>query len=107
MLRGPQTIGEIRTRGKSLRDFSSLEEVEITLSGLMSGNTPLVVRLSRQPGQKEVRYAHLLSGEVAMAPAAPLAAVLAPGGQLERLAKLEQDVDELKRQFEEFRRQLE
>ena len=64
MLRGPQTVGEIRTRSNRLYDFSSLEEVETTLNSLMSGESPLVVRLPRQTGQKEVRYAHLLSGEV-------------------------------------------
>src|SRR5438132_7636012 len=66
MLRGPQTIGEIRTRSNRLYDFSSLEEVEITLNSLMSGDPPLIVRLPRQSGQKEVRYAHLLSREVTL-----------------------------------------
>src|SRR2546426_4966072 len=64
MLRGPQTVGEIRTRTNRLYDFSSLEQVETTLNSLMSGEPLLALRLPRQSGQKEVRYAHLLSGEV-------------------------------------------
>jgi uncharacterized protein YceH (UPF0502 family) len=58
MLRGPQTVGEIRTRSNRLYDFISLEDVETTLNSLMSGESPLIVRLPRQTGQKEVRYAH-------------------------------------------------
>src|SRR5262245_58737790 len=71
MLRGPQTVGEIRTRSNRLYDFSTLEQVEMTLNGLMSGDSPLVLRLPRQTGQKEVRYAHLLSGEVKVPESGP------------------------------------
>jgi uncharacterized protein YceH (UPF0502 family) len=102
MLRGPQTVGEIRTRSNRLYDFTSLEDVETTLNSLMSGESPLIVRLPRQTGQKEVRYAHLLSG---------------PGtyGQkdedaepeLDRVSKLEREVEDLKKQFEQFRKQFE
>ena len=55
MLRGPQTVGEIRTRTNRLYDFAGLDQVEITLNTLMSGESPLVARLPRQTGQKEVR----------------------------------------------------
>jgi len=102
MLRGPQTVGEIRTRTNRLYDFAGLEQVEITLNTLMSGESPLVARLPRQSGQKEVRYAHLLSGEVRMTE---------PEGEAEpepdRIGKLEKEVEELKRQFAEFRKQFE
>jgi uncharacterized protein YceH (UPF0502 family) len=65
MLRGAQTLGELRGNGGRLHEFSSLEEVEETLNGLISREPePLVVRLPRQPGQKDARFAHLLSGEV-------------------------------------------
>src|SRR5438876_875147 len=57
MLRGLQTVGEIRTRSNRLYDFSSLDEVEIVLNSLMSGESPFIVRLERQTGQKEARYA--------------------------------------------------
>ena len=102
MLRGPQTVGEIRTRTNRLYDFDGLDQVEITLNTLMSGESPLVARLPRQSGQKEVRYAHLLSGEVKMTE---------PEGEAEpepdRIGKLEKEVEELKRQFAEFRKQFE
>src|SRR5215217_9620312 len=65
LLRGAQTLGELRGNGGRLHEFSSLEEVEETLNGLISREPePLVIRLPRQPGQKDARYAHLLSGEV-------------------------------------------
>jgi len=98
MLRGPQTVGEIRTRSNRLYDFSSLEEVETTLNSLMSGEPPLIVRLPGQSGQKEVRYAHLLSGEVRLTE---------PEAEPDRIGKLEKEVDDLKKQFEQFRKQFE
>ena len=104
MLRGPQTVGEIRTRTNRLYDFTSLEEVEMTLNKLMSADQPLVVRLPRQTGQKEVRYAHLLSGEVVVV-SEPEVEIKEP--ELDRLTRLERDVEDLKRQFEEFRKQFE
>src|SRR5437660_4856266 len=65
MLSGPQTVGEIRTRGSRLYDFSGLEEVDETLHALSTKDTdPLVMKLPRQSGQKDARFAHLLSGEV-------------------------------------------
>jgi uncharacterized protein len=103
MLRGPQTVGEIRTRSIRLYDFSSLDEVEIVLNSLMSGESPYVVRLQRQTGQKEVRYAHLLSGEVSQADAAEPE----PEPEIDRIGKLEREVEDLKRQFAEFRKQFE
>jgi uncharacterized protein len=72
MLRGPQTVGEIRTRSGRLFDFPSLEEVEATLNTLMTRAEPLVARLPRQPGQKEARFSQLLGG------GAPAAAAAAP-----------------------------
>jgi uncharacterized protein YceH (UPF0502 family) len=63
MLRGPQTVGELRDRSERMRSFSDLEEVEACLEGLMRLEpSPLVTRLARQPGTKEPRYMHLLSG---------------------------------------------
>src|SRR5256885_20504 len=57
MLRGPQTVGEIRTRSNRLYDFSSLEEVETILNSMVAAERPLIARLPRQSGQKEARYA--------------------------------------------------
>lgn len=61
-LRGPQTVGELRTRTERMHEFTSLSEVEEVLEGLAARDEPLVVRLERQPGQKEARYAQLLAG---------------------------------------------
>jgi uncharacterized protein YceH (UPF0502 family) len=63
MLSGPQTVGEIRTRGYRLYEFSGLDEVDETLRALKTKDEPMVMSLPRQPGQKEARFAQLLSGE--------------------------------------------
>src|SRR3954464_13666088 len=66
MLRGPQTIGELRTRSERLFAFDTLPEVEEAPNGLAPRQPqPLVARQPRQPGTKESRYVHLLSGAVA------------------------------------------
>src|SRR5215213_4653651 len=67
MLRGPQTLGELKERAGRLAEFTALGEVEETLSSMsVKDSEPLVVKLPRQPGQKEARYAHLLSGDVSV-----------------------------------------
>ena len=109
MLRGAQTLGELRGNASRLYEFSTLEEVEQTLNGLITKDTePLVVRLPRQPGQKEGRFAHLLSGEI------DVEALAAEPERAPRRAGLEQKVEELaaeieklKEQFEQFRKQFE
>ena len=106
MLRGPQTVGEIRTRSNRLYDFTSVEQVETTLNGLMAAVPPLVVRLPRQMGQKEVRYAHLLSGEVEMS-AQEAEPEAMPEIDPDRIGKLEREVADLRREFEEFRKKFE
>jgi len=106
MLRGPQTAGEIRTRTNRLYDFATPEQVETTLTALMAANPPFVVRLPRQTGQKEVRFAHLLSGEVQMS-----GLEVEPEVQSEiepdRIDKLEREVAQLRREFEEFIKKFE
>ena len=62
MLRGPQTSGELRSRSTRLHSFSNLREVDATLRRLAEEDRELAVELSRQPGQKETRWAHLLGG---------------------------------------------
>jgi uncharacterized protein YceH (UPF0502 family) len=64
MLRGPQTLGELRTRTERMVRFSDLHEVQAELDALAHRSDPLVVRLPRGPGQKEDRYAQLLGGPV-------------------------------------------
>jgi len=106
MLRGPQTIGEIRTRTNRLYDFTSLEQVETTLNALMATVPPLLVRLPRQTGQKEVRFAHLLSGEVQLT-APEVEPEAGPEIDPDRISKLEKEVEDLRRDFEEFRKKFE
>jgi hypothetical protein len=110
MLRGPQTVGELRGRSERLYAFDDLDAVEATLNRLIEWQpVPLVKRLPRQAGYKEVRFAHLLCGDVdgseAPADAAPAAVERNPGLQ-DRVAALEAEVADLKRQFDDFRRQF-
>jgi uncharacterized protein len=88
MLRGPQTPGELKQRTERLRSFESLAALEETLSSLIGRD--LVERLSRQPGQKEVRYRHLL-GDADGEPAATVDRD-ADGDLLQRVAALEERV---------------
>jgi uncharacterized protein YceH (UPF0502 family) len=108
MLRGPQTTGELRTRTNRLFDFDSLEALEATMSALAARTPPLVTRLPRQPGQKEARYAHLLSGEVTYEPAPPASAAFADVAEHEpdRIVALESAIDELRREVGDLRREL-
>lgn len=63
LLRGPQTLGELRVRTERMAEFSSIDDVEYELRRLADGPDPLVSRLPRRPGQKEERWAQLLAGE--------------------------------------------
>ena len=106
MLRGPQTVGELRGRTERLYAFDSLSDVEATLNRLMERNPPLAQKLARQPGEKEPRFAHLLAGEVESR-LPPAAAVEHRSPIEERVVRLEADLAELRRQFEDFRRSFE
>ncbi|HSE30616.1 MAG TPA: YceH family protein [Pyrinomonadaceae bacterium] len=108
MLRGAQTPGELRGNGARFYDFSGLEEVEQTLNGLMSRDEdPLVARLPRQPGQKEVRFMHLLNGEIPtdVVPESPTAR-RTPAPSSDRVSALEQEVASLKSQVEHLQQQF-
>jgi uncharacterized protein YceH (UPF0502 family) len=108
MLRGPQTPGELRGNASRLHEFSGLEEVEQTLNALIARDPdPLVVRLSRQAGQKEVRFAHLLSGEpkIELVTSTDRPQPVETLGQ--RVERLETEVEDLRRQFEQFKKQFE
>jgi uncharacterized protein len=108
LLRGAQTLGEIRGRTDRLYDFSSLGEVQETLDNLMRREEPLIAKLERQPGQKEVRYAHLLSGEIDVATYAK--EVPGSGGRQtenERITNLETELENLRSEFNLFRQSFE
>ena len=109
MLRGPQTPGELRGNGARLHEFTGLDEVEQTLNALVSrDDEPLVVRLPRQAGQKEVRFAHLLSGEVPVEAAVVDVQRVSPREALEqKVERLAAEVETLKQQFEQFKKQFE
>jgi len=116
LVRGPQTPGELRTRTERMHDFKSSEEFSEALSKLESYG--YIVRLARQPGRKESRYAHMLSGRADERESAvsvqSVHAAPALAGDAERMAALEQRVDglqrdlqELKQAFLDFKRQFE
>ena len=112
MLRGPQTPGELRGNASRLYDFAGLDEVEQTLTALISHEPePLVTRLPRQLGQKEVRFGHLLSGEVKVE--APVEVERTASRQTleqrmeQKIDTLAAEVERLKAQFEEFKKQFE
>jgi uncharacterized protein YceH (UPF0502 family) len=111
MLRGSQTLGEIRGSGARLHEFSGLEEVEAALNSLISREPDgLVTRLPRQPGQKEARFAHLLSGEVsseALSQTEPSRETAPRSSQADRVSKLEGEVETLKMEVEKLRAQFE
>ena len=121
MLRGPQTLGEIRGRSQRMFEFADLGQVEQTLGTLEDREAGAFVRLlPRMPGFKESRYAHLLAGEpeVPTPPAETTtsveAATLEVRAENERIAALETEVAslkdelaELRREFGDFRQQFE
>src|ERR1700722_769518 len=116
LLRGPQTPGELRSRAERMHPFEDLSVVQSTLKRLMEREPPLVKLLPRQAGNKEARYAHLLSGEVEVREAPPLEERPVSGGVAEsartrglesEVAGLREELADLKRQFAEFRKQFE
>ena len=115
MLRGPQTAGELRGRTERLHDFARLEEVEEALNSLSSKEPDaLVTKLPRQTGQKEARYAHLLSGEpdVSFQVANETTEVnraAEAGGRAaleQEVAVLRAELERLRNEFEEFKKQF-
>jgi len=115
LLRGPQTPGGLRGRGERLHKFNDLEEVHSALQHLMNRQPPLVKVLPRQPGTKEARYAHLLSGDVeTWEPEPSPEAAASASADSERIARLENEVASLQKeiaglklQLADFRKQFE
>lgn len=116
LLRGPQTPGELRSRSERMHSFDDLAAVQSSLQHLMRREPPLVKQLPRQPGTKETRYAHLLSGDVALAEPEPRvhpapAEHTLDGDRVrkleEEIATLKSEIAELKQQFAHFRKQFE
>ncbi len=121
MLRGPQTVGELRGRASRMHEFADLAQVETVLLGLTNrADGPAVKKLPRQAGHKESRYAHLLAGEPEVASSADDAEpgveaarmeVVAENERMDRLeetvTELQGAVDEIRRQLTEFKKQFE
>ena len=103
LLRGPQTCGELRQRTGRMFPFASVESVERSLDDLAQGEPPLTVQLPRAPGTKESRWAHLLSGAMAVE-RAEIASGMNVGGSVvegagdDRVAHLEAEVAALRRE---------
>jgi len=116
LLRGPQTPGELRARAERMHTFDDLGAVQSSLQHLMKREPPLVKVLPRQPGTKEVRYAHLLAGDVEVSDARPAfeataASLNADGERVaileEKIAGLQKEIGELRQQFAVFQKQFE
>ena len=116
LLRGPQTPGELRGRAERMHRFDDLGIVQATLQRLMKREPPLIRLLPRQPGTKEARYAHLLSGELESWTREPEVEPIVISGssmgqQIARLeidvATLQKEIADLKQKFADFRKQFE
>ena len=116
LLRGPQTPGELRGRTERMHRFDELSDVQSVLQRLMARDPALVKVLPRQPGTKEARYAHLLSGDVqtfepafaqAYASSASSSASSEDPELQERVAQLEAEVAILTRELGELRQEME
>ncbi|BCS55289.1 YceH family protein [Geobacter sp. SVR] len=118
LVRGPQTLGELRGRAERMHPFADTAAVEDVLRELMERESPLVARLPRQTGRKEARYAHLFCGqpeiaaeEQSPAPEAARLRVMAENERITRLetevASLREEVASLRQMVEEFKGQFE
>jgi uncharacterized protein YceH (UPF0502 family) len=114
MLRGPQTAAEVRSRAGRMHEFESVAAAEAALQFLIDKYPPLVARLARSPGAKEVRYAHLLCGEPVGVEAAAGPQETGTYSRQDRVSALEEEVAALKaevarlsQEFAEIRQLLE
>ena len=113
MLRGPQTVGELRTRGERMTEFSDLAAVEAVLGELQQAAPPFVVRLPRQAGRKELRYAQVFAGLPEFAPdeeeaePAPERTVERRAPANERVVRLEAEIGSLRGEIVELRQEVE
>jgi len=102
MLRGPQTLSELMTRSERLASFSDLDDVKHTLERLGQRENPLVERIPRASGQREDRYAHLLSGPVdySQMPVVKTNPSASSNAMEERILELESRLAEVEKQLQ-------
>ena len=107
ILRGPQTPGELNTNSGRLYEVESIDEVQQVLEKLAADEPTYVVQLPRRPGQKEVRYAHLLAGEPQMPDDDQEQPIIHSSSGLEaRVTKLEEELAEMKTAFDKLMKEL-
>jgi uncharacterized protein len=108
LLRGPQTLGELRTRTERMHDFSDLEEVERVLVQMAEREDgALVKKLPPQAGMKELRWAHLLCGEPSLEAHHQMSAAAAVSGwQPDRITHLENEVQSLRQEIDWIKQKL-
>src|SRR5437763_3519790 len=105
MLRGPQTLNELKTRTDRAAEFADLDAVERTVDRLAAREEPLVVRIGRRPGQREDRYAHLLGGEIDVTAIAESTPAPRPS-RTDEVTDLRNEVEALRRDLDALRREL-
>lgn len=111
LLRGPQTIGEVRSHTGRMAEFTDLDDTADTLRELRDMEPPLVVQLPVQPGKKEARIAHLMAGEIDLEALESEAAATTPttpqSSIRQELDELRERVDELEAELRRFKSQFE
>jgi hypothetical protein len=111
LLRGPQTPGELRGRTERIHRFEHLDEVLSAMQRLMQRDPPLARVLPRQPGTKESRYMHLLSGDIADddlgVARAPSPVTANSAADVSRIIRLEEEVVDLRREVADLKQQME
>ncbi len=113
MLRGPQTVGEVRSHSERMANFESLEEIENTIHGLEKHDPPLIIKMPREPGRKECRYMHLFSGGLETLHECSVETTAIQMSSEEKINALEEEVvrlrselEGLKQAFAEFKSQF-
>jgi uncharacterized protein len=112
LLRGPQTPGELRGRTERIHRFEHLDEVLSAMQRLIQRDPPLARVLPRQPGTKESRYTHLLSGDIEDVPdnsvaRAPSPVTASSSADAERITQMEEEVADLRKEIADLKQQME
>ena len=107
LVRGPQTPGELRARAARMASLSEVGQVETALESLGSrADGPFVVRLPREPGRRDSRYAHLFSGAVTISALTEESTATASAPAPSRLERLEEEVRQLKEELKDIKARL-